>query len=208
MNLHQCPPDRIRNLRVVGHVNDSLISAANQLGLVLDAKDVGSLAVDLLRGGRVDDLDVDGTREAFLTILAPQSELDALTTLQSVEAGNVTDTNGLGTVPDLLAPADVATMQVVCAVVRGQGVRLAAVEGVDLGATDAVGNAANGLAKVGAVVALILGGRGEALDNVDATDLDGLDDGAKRQELKGGVSSHVYDLLFSAISTMMVKAGW
>lgn len=73
-------------------------------------------------------------------------------------------------------------MEGVGTVVCEQRVGLAAVEGVDLCARDAVGDAADGLAEEGHVVVDVVLLRGEALHNVGAGDLEGLDDGTKGQE--------------------------
>jgi len=67
-------------------------------------------------------------------------------------------------------------------VVGEQRVGRPVVEGVDLCARDAVGNAADGLAEVGHVVVYVVLLRGEALHNVGAGDLEGLDDGAEGQK--------------------------
>ena len=73
-------------------------------------------------------------------------------------------------------------MQVVDTVVGGQGVRLAAIEGVDLGVLDTVGDAADDLAEEAVVVRLVGLLGGEAENDVGAIDVEGLDDGTQGDE--------------------------
>ena len=172
---------------MIRHVDHRLVRPVDQLGLVLHAQHEHLLAVLLLLADRVDDRRDDLAREALVAVGADQGELYALAALEAVDARDLARPDGRGAVPDLLAPADDAAVQVVGAVVRGEGVRLSAVEAVEAGATDAVGHAADGLAEEGVVVRLVVGLFGEALDDVDAADVQGLDDGPEGEEGHGGV---------------------
>lgn len=81
-------------------------------------------------------------------------------------------------------------MQAVGLVICLERVRLAAVDGVELGAAHAVGDPSDRLAEEGPVVRHVELLRWEALDDVGAVDLEGLDDGAQGQELDLG--GHVF----------------
>jgi hypothetical protein len=106
---------------VVRHVDDRLVRTAGQLGLVLDAEHNHLLSVLLLRPGRVHDARLNGARETLVTVRADERELDALAALElaSLKARHALDADGLGAVPDLLAPPDIAAVQVVGPVVSG-----------------------------------------------------------------------------------------
>jgi hypothetical protein len=177
----------IRNVRVVRHVDGRLIGAANQLRLVLNPQHNHLLAVLHLLANGVHHARLDGAGETLIAVLADQRELDALATLETLHPRNLPHADGGGPVPDLLAPADDAAVQVVRPVVGGQCVGLAAVDVLELGVLDAVGDAADGLAEEGGVVALVLRLLGEALHDVDAADAELLDDGAQGQEGDGCV---------------------
>ncbi|KAG7143937.1 hypothetical protein HYQ46_007327 [Verticillium longisporum] len=142
-----CRSARQVEVGVVCQVDGGLVGAADELGLVVDSQDVDLFAVLLLHTCSVGDNGLDRAWVSLVAILAEQRELHALATLEAVNAGNGAHADGLGTVPLPLAPALVAAVEVVDAVVGGQCVGLAAVEGVNLGVLDAVGDAADGLAE-------------------------------------------------------------
>lgn len=172
-----------RDARVVGHVDDGLLGTTDQLGLILQAQHDGLMAplADLSRG--VNHLDQDLAGEPLVAVLAAERELDGLAPLQvALEPGHAADPEGLRPVPYPLAPALEAAVQGVRAVVRGERVRVTAVHGVDLGARDAVRDAADRLAEEGPVVRHVELLRREALDDILAADFEGLDDGAQGQE--------------------------
>lgn len=173
-------------VRVVGQVDDGLVSTTDQLGLVLDAQDDGLLAVNILSASGVDNLGLDSARVALIAVLADDGELNALAALEALNTGNLPGANRLGSVPDALAPAVAAAVETVGALVGDEGVRLA-VDVVELGALDTIGDTADGLAEVGAVVLDVLVLGGEALYDVGAVDDEGLDDGSEREEGKGRV---------------------
>lgn len=167
---------------VVGHVDGRLVSTTNKLSLIVHAQHDNLLAPLLHNPRCVHNLSLHRPRKALIPILAHQRILDALPALQARDAGDLPLADGFGPVPDALAPALDAAVQGVAAVVVDEGVGLAAVEGVDLGAADAVGDAADRLAKVGAVVLFVLLLGVEALDDVEAFDLEGLDGGPEGDE--------------------------
>jgi hypothetical protein len=68
------------------------------------------------------------------------------------------------------------------AIVGSELVSLAAVEGVETAVGETIGDTTNGLAEEGSVVGFVLLSCVEALDDVDAVDGEGLDDGAEGQE--------------------------
>jgi hypothetical protein len=182
-----CPPWE-HDIRVVRHVDDSLLGTAHELRLVLEGQDRGLLAIDLLCTGRIGDLYQHLAREALLAVGTPERELDALAAFKTLEAGDLAHTYGCGALPDLLAPSYDTAVQVVGSIVGRELVRLAVVERVDLGVLDAVGDPSDRLAEVGCVVRNVQLLCGEALHNVCAVDGEGLDDGAEWQErdLVGG----------------------
>lgn len=133
---------------VVGQVDDGLISALDQCRFVLDAQNDDLLSVHHLVSSSVDDLGLDGAGIAFVTIFAAESELDAFTTLQAFYAGDFPDSNSRRAFPDALAPTLVTAVQAVEVMIVGcKRVRLA-VEAVDFGVLDAVGNTADCLSEV------------------------------------------------------------
>lgn len=158
---------------VVGHV-DSRLLAVDELSLVVHGQDQNLLARVIGDGARgVYNLDLDGTRESLIPILAHEGELDALPALKARDAGDLTLAHGLGPRPDALTPAFEATMEGVALVVIGKRPGLAA-EIVDAGIANTVRHAADGLAEVRAVVLFVLLLCLESLDDVDAVDLEGL----------------------------------
>lgn len=166
---------------MVRHVNDRLVCAVHECSLVLHAQHSGALVV---LAGSVDNRRVNSTREPLIAIRRVDAELDALAALLELakpRRGLVPGADGLGAIPDLLAPSLLAAMQVVGPVVGLQLVGLT-VEGVYRGGRDAVGDAADGGAKVWAVVRLVVLLRGEALHDVDAADVQGLEDRAEGEE--------------------------
>src|SRR4051812_3413834 len=127
--VHTGPESQGRKyVRVVGHVDNRLLDLTiQQLRLVLNAQQDLLLAVlSLFLADSVDDPRLDLSGETLIAIFAHKRELDALTTINlvalSLERGDLFDTNGLRAVPDLLAPTLDAAVQVVDAVVGGQGV--------------------------------------------------------------------------------------
>lgn len=133
---------------VVGQVDDGLISALDQCRFVLDAQNDDLLSIHHLVSSSVDGLGLDGAGIAFVTIFAAESELDAFTTLQAFYAGDFPDSHSRRAFPDALAPTLVTAVQAVEVMIVGcKRVRLA-VEAVDFGVLDAVGNTADCLSKV------------------------------------------------------------
>lgn len=174
-------------VRVVCHHDGSFICAIDQLGLVLHSQDESFLSVIVLSARRIHNLDLQGPREALITILTNQRKLNALTTLEPLDAGNLSKANGLGSVPDPLAPAHLSSVECVGTIVGEQRIGLA-VDVVELGSGNAVCDAADGLAKVRGVVFGVVFLFGETLDDVDTADVEGLDDGSEREKGEGGVS--------------------
>lgn len=203
---HLCVGDGLLSagveVRVVGHVNDGLISAIDQLGLVLHGENSSFLAVDLLRTRGVSDGNLNSTGISLLAILAGERKGNALAALKAVYTGNLTGANRLGAVPDAAAPANLAAVEVVLSVIGGES-DLLAIEAIDAGALDAVGDSADGYAKVRVVVLLIVFLRGEALDDVDAVDDEGLDNGAEGQERDGSVGHDDDDLTLCGVNKLM-----
>src|SRR3569833_1200422 len=140
---------------MIGQVYDGLVGYPGQLRLVLDAQHRHLVPCDGLCARRVDDRRFHRTGEPLATILAPQAELVRLSSLEAVHARDLPLPDRRGAVPRLLTPADITAVEVVRPVVGPQRVRLAAVEAVELGIADAVGDPPDGLAEVGAVVLLI-----------------------------------------------------
>lgn len=132
---------------VVGQVDDGLIGTLHQRRLVLDAQNDDLLSVNHLVSRSVDDLGFDGAGIAFVAIFAAESELDAFTTLQALHAGDFLGSHSRRAFPDALAPALVAAVQAVEVIVGCKRVRLA-VEAVDFGVLDAVGNATDCLSEI------------------------------------------------------------
>ncbi|CEI69569.1 unnamed protein product [Fusarium venenatum] len=182
---HLCVGDGLLStrveVRVVGHVDDCLISATNELGLVLHCENSDILAVDLLCARCVSDSDLYGAGVSLIAILASKRKSNALSALQTLNTRNLTGANGLGAVPDASAPANSAAVEMVLSIVGGKNDFLA-IEAVNSSVLDTVGNAANGHAKVGRVMLLIVFLGGEALNDVDAVDDKRLNNGAEGQE--------------------------
>lgn len=166
---------------MVRQVDWRLVRAVDQFGLVFNPQKESLFAVDDLRPRRVSDLGLDGAGEALVSVIADKSEGDALSALETLHPGNLFDANGRGALPDAFTPAYIAAVQGVGSVVGGQGVDFT-VDAVELSALDAVGNTANGLAKVGRVVFHVLLVGGKSKNDVCIVDLDGLYDGSQGEE--------------------------
>ncbi|KAI6763029.1 hypothetical protein HG530_009009 [Fusarium avenaceum] len=207
---HLCVGDGLLSagveVRVVGHVDDGLISAIDELGLVLHGKNSSFLAVDLLRTRGVSDGNLNSTGISLLAILAGERKGNALAALKAVYTGDLTGANRLGAVPDTAAPANLAAVEVVLSVVGGES-DLLAIEAVDASSLDAVGDSADGYAKVRVVVLLVVFLRGEALDDVDAVDDEGLDNSAEGQERDGSVGHDEDDLTLCGVNKLMEVCG-
>lgn len=90
-------------------------------------------------------------------------------------------------------------MQGVGSIVSNEAVELPSVQGIDLSVRDTVCDTADGGAEVGAVVRSVELLGWETLDDVDAPDLEGLNNSSKRQE--GNLVSHVdieYSIKYSS----------
>lgn len=151
---------------MIRHIDDRLVRAAHQLRLILDPQNNNLLAVLRLLADGIDDARLNGAGETLIAVRAHEGELYALPAVDLTDSGDRSDPDGRRAIPDLLSPADDAAVEVVGPVVGCEGVRLAAVEAVELGALDAVRYAADGLAEERVVVLFVLGLLGEALDDV------------------------------------------
>lgn len=174
---------------MVGEVDDRFFGTAKEFRFVLDTKYHDFLAINLLCAGGVDGLDQDFTRVSFVAILALQRELDTLSAVQALDSRDLSDSNLLGTFPDLFTPALMAAVEGVGAIVGSQCVTLA-VQIVDLGILDAVGDSADGLAKEWGVMRYVEVLRWETLHDIDSSYGYGLNDGAERQEGDFGRGRH------------------
>lgn len=197
---------------MVCHVDHGLFRAARQLCLILHPQHRDALPTLLLLSSRVHNTRLHGPRKPLVAILARQAEPDTLAALAQLALGPTgrdlpLDAHGLGPVPHALAPPLGAPVQVVGPIVRGEWVGRAAVEGLDGCAGDAVGDAADGGAKVWAVVGRVVGLRGEALHDVVACDGQRLQDRAEGEE-GDFVGGHVYcHKLYIHIKTVDAKEG-
>lgn len=175
--------------RVVCEVDDRFFGTTKEFRFVLDTEHHDFLAINLLCAGGIDGLDQDLTGVSFVAILALQRELDTLSAVQTLDSRDLSDSNLLGTFPYLFTPALVTAMEGVGAIVGGQCVTLA-VQVVDLGILDAVGDSADGLAKEWGVMRYVEVLRWETLNDVDSSYGYGLNDGAERQEGDFGSGRH------------------
>lgn len=173
-------------VRVIGHVDGSFISTANQVCLIFDAQYDDFLSVNLLSTGRVSGCNVNSARKAFIAIFTMEGELDTFATSQAIDSRNLTNSHRLRSIPHLLAPTCLAAVERVALQVGRERPSLA-VQVVDFGAMDAIGNSSDCSPEEGAVVLGVQLFGGEAIDDVEALDLEGLDDGAERDQLNRSV---------------------
>lgn len=183
-----------KDSRVVRHVDNRLVGTTHKLSLVLDPQQHNLFPLlILLLADSINHTGLYLAGEPFIPVRTDDPELDALPALDALEpAGDLSHPHGLGAFPDLLAPTNDSAVEIVDAVVGGEGVRFAAVERVQTRVGDAVGYAADGLAEEGIVVGLVEGLRGESLDDVYARDVEFLDNRTEGEEGYGGVGRHYF----------------
>lgn len=167
---------------MVGHVDDRLIGTTDKVSLVLDPQHRRLLPIHFLRSRRIYNLRLHGPGEALIAILACQCELNALAALQPVDAGYRAHADGRRPVPDALAPAHNAAVEVVLAIVGRECVRLAAIEVPKRRISEAVGNASDRLAEIGVIVGDVEVLGWETLNYVGAINKEGLDYSAEGEE--------------------------
>jgi hypothetical protein len=173
---------------MVCHVNDGLLDfIAHELHFIFHAQDPNFPALcSLLCPSCVDDAGFHRARIALIAVLAAQRKLDALAALQlALEASNRPGANQFRALPDLLGPALVSAVKGIGLVIHVQLVGLP-VQGLDDAAGNAVGDAPDRLAEVGAVMDGIMGFGREALHNIRLAHNEGLDNGARRQKHECG----------------------
>jgi len=165
------------NIPVVCDVDDSLLDfVTHKLNLVLPIQGY-TIHAALRLADSVVNLSLDRSREPSIAVLANVLEHDLLPSVPVHRCRSI---------PSGLSPPVAATVQVVLASLVGLELVGLAIEAVDLGCGDTVGDAADGLAEEGLVAGLFvdfLGGVAEG--DVDAADCEGLDDGAEGEELDG-----------------------
>ena len=171
---------------VVSHVDGSFISTTNQLSLIFDAQNDDFLSINLLSTRCISGCNINSARETFISILTMERELDTFATLQAIDSRNLTDSHGLRSIPHLLAPANLATVQGIALQVGKERPRLA-VQIINFGAMDAVRDSSDCSSEERAVMLGVQLFGGEAIDDVDALDLEGLDDGAEGDQLNRSV---------------------
>jgi len=96
------------DVRVVRHVDDGLVCAADELGLVLDGEDADFLSIGRrLCSSCVDDGCIHVAWEAFISILAPQREFHTLPSAEfsSFQSWYLPAPNWRGPVPETLSPS-------------------------------------------------------------------------------------------------------
>jgi len=162
---------------VVCDVNNSLLDfITHKLNLVLPVQ-VHTLDALLRLADSVVNLGLDSSGEPSIAVLADVLEHDLLPAVPVHRRGSF---------PGSLSPPIAATVKVILASLVGLEFVGLAIEAVDLGSRDAVGNAADGFAEEGLVAGLSVDFlRGIAKGDVDAADSEGLDDGAEGEELDG-----------------------
>lgn len=174
--------ERAEYVRVVGHVDDSLVCPLEELGLILNRQDCLTLG---RLPSSVHHARLDGTRESLIAVFAADLEHHTLPAFFDaiIQAGNVLlDTHGGRSFPDLFAPSFCSAVEVIRPVVGAELVGLSVVERSDGRVLGAVRDTADGGAKVGAIVGFVVGLSGEALDDVRARDVERLEDCAEGEE--------------------------
>ena len=165
-----------KNTPVVCQGDHGLLDlVTDQLDLIFDLQARLLHTINLLDGRNVPKPHLDCSREALLAVLAEVLEHDALLSIP---------VDGRRALEVLLAPSHCAAVEGVGPVVHCQVVALA-IEAVDLGARDAVCDAADVLAEERVVLGAVGLCGGEAEDDVGAGDFELLDDAALGQEGEG-----------------------
>jgi hypothetical protein len=178
---------------VVCDRNDRLFNLVTyKLNLVLNLKFRVFLSTLGLVAGNVPHAKLDCARVPLLAVLAQVLELNSFGSISA---------DGDRSLKGSLSPALGSSVQRIRSVVGSELVRLS-VQALNLGILDAVGHAANGLAKEGRVFGLVgLRGR-ETLHNVVPRNAEFLDDGALRQECKGVLGAHFCFVVWVGVMVM------
>lgn len=166
---------------VVGDVDDSLVTfVTDKLHLILCCQD---RLVLVLLARRVPNADLNGAWVSFFTVGAEVLEEQgvAAMALDRVRA-----------IKDSLPPAILTTVQGIGTVVLRETI-FTTVQVLNHGVLDTVGDATDRGTEVRGVVLDIVVLRGEAQDDVLATDAELLDDGAERQEGELGLFGGGHD---------------
>lgn len=166
---------------VVGDVDDSLVTfVTDKLHLILGCQDCLGL---VLLAGLVPNTDLNGAWVSFFTVDAAVLEEQgvAAMALDRVRA-----------IKDSLSPTILTAVQGIGAVILRETI-FTTVQALNNGILDTVGDATDRGTEVRGVVLDIVALRGEAQNDVLATDAELLDDGTERQEGKLGLFGGGHD---------------
>ena len=186
-------------VRVVRKVDGCLFRPVHELSFVIDAQDGHVLAIlgSALDARGVDDPGLDSAWVTLVTIFAGYGELDTFAALEPLHSGDIACADRLGARPNLLSPTLEAAMKRVGAVIGGEGPGLA-IDAVELGTFETIGDSTYGLAEERFVVLNVLILCVEALDDVDTLDLESLDRSPVGDEREWGVGHglRIHDATF------------